>query len=163
MATSGRVLEALRVLQEEGREDLLQEGVLVQEGMDLKRLRRASSEGVVAAAIACSSPVSGNKYKQKSVMGRRYGQAVAECEELEGFTCAGLPVVCPGSRRGGSRLGRRAGASLRLRVASLGRGAAERSAVASVGHVGAEELVTAHAPAPKKKAARVREQAPLSS
>ncbi|KAJ1149654.1 hypothetical protein NDU88_002459 [Pleurodeles waltl] len=64
---------------------------------------------------------------------------------------------------GGSRLSRRAGASLRQRVASRGRGAAERSAVAGIACVGAEARVTAHAPAPRKKAARVRELAPLSS
>ncbi|KAJ1214475.1 hypothetical protein NDU88_002093 [Pleurodeles waltl] len=116
MANSERVLEALRVLQEEGREDLLQEGVLVQEGMGLKRPRRASSEGVAAAVIACSSPVSGKKFRQKSVTGRRYGLAVAEDEELEGFTGAGLPVGCVGSRRGGPRLAQRVGASLRQRV-----------------------------------------------
>ncbi|KAJ1213642.1 hypothetical protein NDU88_001274 [Pleurodeles waltl] len=93
MANSERVLEALRVLQEEGREDLLQEGVLVQEGIGLKRPRRASSEGVAAAVIACSSPGSGKKFRQKSVMGRRYGQAVAEGEEREGVPGSGRALA----------------------------------------------------------------------
>ncbi|KAJ1097294.1 hypothetical protein NDU88_002419 [Pleurodeles waltl] len=91
MVTSVRVLETLRVLQEEGREDLLQQGVLDQEGMGLKRPRRVSSEGVTAAVMACSSPVSGKKIKQKSIVGRRYAQSGADCEVVEGFDLAGLP------------------------------------------------------------------------
>ncbi|KAJ1164248.1 hypothetical protein NDU88_004693 [Pleurodeles waltl] len=152
MVTSVRVLEALKVLQEEGREDLLQQGVLDQEGMGLKRPRRASSEGVAAAVIACSSPVSGKKYKPKSVMGRRFAQAVAEGEGVEGFSLAGLPSGCPGAIRGGSRLVRRAGASLRQHVASRGRGSADHCEVAAVGRVEAEARVTAHALTSKKKA-----------
>ncbi|KAJ1151439.1 hypothetical protein NDU88_004220 [Pleurodeles waltl] len=126
MVTSVRVLEALKVLQEEGREDLLQQGVLDQEVMGLKRPRGASSEGVAAAVIAYSSPVSGKKYKQKSVMGWRYAQ-IRQC------------------------------------VASRGRGAADHSAVVAVGRLGSEARVTAHAPASRKKAVRLRQQAPLSS
>ncbi|KAJ1130503.1 hypothetical protein NDU88_008855 [Pleurodeles waltl] len=103
MANSERVLQALRMLQEEGREDLLQEGVLGQEGIGLKRPRRASSEGVAAAVIACSPPVAGTKCRQKSIMGRRYAQAVAENEEAEVFISKGLPAS-GGVRRGGSRL-----------------------------------------------------------
>ncbi|KAJ1175465.1 hypothetical protein NDU88_000753 [Pleurodeles waltl] len=162
MANSERVLQALRMLQEEGREDLLQEGVLGQEGIHLKRLRRASSEGVAAAVIACSPTVTGKKCRQKSAMGRRYAQAMAVDEEAEVFSREGLPAS-GGVRRGGSRLAWRAGPSLRQRVASRGRGAAEWGAVAPGSRVGAEARWFAHEPALKKKAGRVAEQAPLSS
>ncbi|KAJ1130093.1 hypothetical protein NDU88_008449 [Pleurodeles waltl] len=151
MANSEKVLQALRMLQEEGREDLLQEGVLGKEGVGVKRPRRASSEGVAAAVIACSPPVTGKKCQQKSNMGRRYAQAVAVNEEAEVFVNQGLPVS-GGVRWGGSRLARRTGASLRQRVASRGRGAAERGAVAPCSRVGAEAQWFAHAPAMRKKA-----------
>ncbi|KAJ1198594.1 hypothetical protein NDU88_002433 [Pleurodeles waltl] len=129
MANSEKVLQALRMLQEEGREDLLQEGVLGKEGVGVKRPRKPSSEGVAAAVIACSPPVTGKKCRQKNAMGRRYAQAVAVNEEAEVLINQDLPVS-GGVRRGGSRLARRAGASLRQQVASQGRGAAKRGAVA---------------------------------
>ncbi|KAJ1209548.1 hypothetical protein NDU88_004922 [Pleurodeles waltl] len=150
------------MLQEEGRDDLLQEGVLDKEGAGIKRPRRASSDGVAAAVIACSPPVTGKKCQQKSVMGRRYAQAAAVNEEAEVFVNQGLPCL-GGVRRGGSRPARRAGASLRQHVASRGRGAAEKGEVAPSSRVGAEARRFAHAPASRKKAGRVPEQAPLSS
>ncbi|KAJ1119747.1 hypothetical protein NDU88_007932 [Pleurodeles waltl] len=76
MDTSNRVIEPLKVLQEEGREDLLQQGVLEQDWVGLKRPKRASSEGVAAAVKAYSSPLrSSKKFKQKSVMGRKYTES----------------------------------------------------------------------------------------
>ncbi|KAJ1154609.1 hypothetical protein NDU88_007354 [Pleurodeles waltl] len=80
------------MLQEEGREDLLNESTLVVEGEGLKRPRRASSEGVAAAVIACSPPVSGKKYKQKSVMGRKYAQAAVLDMEAEVGQGQDLPM-----------------------------------------------------------------------
>ncbi|KAJ1174972.1 hypothetical protein NDU88_000263 [Pleurodeles waltl] len=123
---------------------------------------RASSEGVAAAVIACSPPVTGKKCRQKSAKGRRYAQAVAVDEEAEVFSREGLPAS-GGVRRSGSRLARWAGASLRQRVASGGRGAAERGAVAPGSSVGAEAQWFGHVPALKKKAGRLEEQAPLFS
>ncbi|KAJ1175936.1 hypothetical protein NDU88_001221 [Pleurodeles waltl] len=66
-------------------------------------------------------------------------------------------------RQGGSRLARQAGASLQQRVASRGRGAAVKGAVASLRHLGAEAGSFAHVPAGLKKAGRAQQQAPLSS
>ncbi|KAJ1160050.1 hypothetical protein NDU88_000552 [Pleurodeles waltl] len=82
--------------------------------------------------------------------------------EAEVFISEGLPAS-GGVRRGGSQLARRAGASLRQRVSSGGRGAAERGAVAPGSRVGSEAWSIVHAPAMRKKAGRVAEQAPLSS
>ncbi|KAJ1096428.1 hypothetical protein NDU88_001570 [Pleurodeles waltl] len=162
MAKSEKVMQVLRMLQEEGREDLLNESALVLEGEGIKRPRRASSEGVAAAVIACSPPVSGRKCRQKSVMGRKYAQAAVQDVEAEVFQCQGLPSVS-GVRRGGSRLAKRAGASLRQRVASRGRGAADKGVVAPLRRMGAEAGPFAHAPASVKKAGRALQQAPLSS
>ncbi|KAJ1199999.1 hypothetical protein NDU88_003829 [Pleurodeles waltl] len=70
-----KVVEALRVLQEEGREDLIKEGVLEQAWVGLRRPKRSSAEGVSAAILACTSPAisprKSRKFKAKSVSGRK--------------------------------------------------------------------------------------------
>ncbi|KAJ1116336.1 hypothetical protein NDU88_004551 [Pleurodeles waltl] len=72
MATANHVVQALKILQEEEREDLLQEGVLEHTWVGLKHRKRVSSEGVAMAVLACTSPdVRPKKYKQKSTTGRR--------------------------------------------------------------------------------------------
>ncbi|KAJ1190525.1 hypothetical protein NDU88_007263 [Pleurodeles waltl] len=162
MAKSEKVLQALRMLQEEGREDLLHESALGLEGEGIKRPQRVSSEGVAAAVIACSPPVSGKKCRQKSVMGRKYAQAAVLDVAAEDFQLQDLPGVS-GVRRGGSRLARHAGASLQQRVASRGRGAADKGAVASFRRMRAEAGSLAHAPASGRKADRALQLAPLSS
>ncbi|KAJ1203738.1 hypothetical protein NDU88_007519 [Pleurodeles waltl] len=162
MAKSEKVLQALRMLQEEGREDLLHEGALGLEGAGIKRPRRASSEGVAPAVIACSPPVKGKKCRQKSVMGRKYAQAAVSDVEAEVFKLQDLPGVS-GVRRGASRLARWAGASLQQRVASRGRGAADKGAVAPLRRMGTEAGLFVHAPASSRKAGRALQQAPLSS
>ncbi|KAJ1160937.1 hypothetical protein NDU88_001426 [Pleurodeles waltl] len=159
---SEKVIQALRMLQEEGREDLLKESALLVKGEGIKRPRRVSSEGVAAAVIACSPPAAGKKYKQKSVMGRKYAQAAVFDMDAEVGQGQVLPLVSSG-RRGGSRLARWAGASLRQRVASRGRGAAVKSAVASLRRLGAEAGSFAHAPAVYEGVGRAQQQAPLSS
>ncbi|KAJ1176673.1 hypothetical protein NDU88_001942 [Pleurodeles waltl] len=119
-----KVVEALRVLQEEGREDLIKEGVLEQAWVGLRRPKRSSAEGVSAAILGCTSPAvsprKSRKFKAKSVSGRKVTvspERVAHKNELN--------LVLPGGRsyrRGGIKVPRRSGASLRQRVAALGRG-----------------------------------------
>ncbi|KAJ1124663.1 hypothetical protein NDU88_003112 [Pleurodeles waltl] len=112
--------------------------------------------------MACSSPLRSSKtFKQKSVMGRKYTESGGECALVKGLAGSDSPRRLVGGRRGGTRIARRAGASMRQRVASRGRGAAELCAVAAFGRVGAE--VRAHAPVSTKRAARSRKQAPLPS
>ncbi|KAJ1192278.1 hypothetical protein NDU88_001589 [Pleurodeles waltl] len=162
MTRSEKVIQALRMLQEEGREDLLKESAFLVKGDGMKRPRRASSEGVAAAVIACSPPASGKKYKQKSLMGRKYAQAAVLDMEAEVGQGQVLPLVS-NVRRGDSTLARRVGASLRQRVASRGRGAAVKGAVASFRHLGAEAGSFAHAPAVSEGVGRAQQQAPLFS
>ncbi|KAJ1081685.1 hypothetical protein NDU88_001863 [Pleurodeles waltl] len=155
-------MQVLRMLQEEGREDLLKEIALAVEGEGIKQPRRASFKGVAAAVIACSPPVSGKKYKQKSVFGCKYAQAAVLDMEVEVGQGQDLPMVSS-VRRGGSRLARRAGASLQQRVASRGIGAAVKGAVASLRHLGTEAGLFAHEPAVFEGVGRAQQQAPLSS
>ncbi|KAJ1159646.1 hypothetical protein NDU88_000151 [Pleurodeles waltl] len=117
------VVQALRVLQEAGREDLIKEGVLEQAWVGLKRPKRSSAERVSAAVLACTSPESLKKFKKfivKSVAGRKVSVSVERSECIEQGSM-NLPCVS-GVRGGGARLIRRPGSSLRQRVAALGRG-----------------------------------------
>ncbi|KAJ1218663.1 hypothetical protein NDU88_006240 [Pleurodeles waltl] len=139
MENSSRVIEALKVLQEEGREDLLQQGVLEQVWVGLKRPKGALSEGVAAALLACASPFhSSTKFKQKSVMGRKYAESVSDSALAARLEGSDSPRRIVGAKRGGTRFARCAGASIRQRVASRGRGAAELCAVVAFGRMGAE-------------------------
>ncbi|KAJ1127560.1 hypothetical protein NDU88_005959 [Pleurodeles waltl] len=66
-----KIVMALKVLQDEGREDLIKEGVIEEAWVGLRRPKRRSAEGVSAAVAACSSPKSGKKFIKKSVEGRK--------------------------------------------------------------------------------------------
>ncbi|KAJ1191640.1 hypothetical protein NDU88_000956 [Pleurodeles waltl] len=67
-----KVVQALKVLQDEGREDLIKEGVLEEAWVGLRRPKRLSSGGVMATVIACSSPQKKlKKCKSKSAEGRK--------------------------------------------------------------------------------------------
>ncbi|KAJ1170339.1 hypothetical protein NDU88_002217 [Pleurodeles waltl] len=160
-----KVVQALQVLQEEGREDLLWEGVLEQPWVGLRRPKRVSSECVAAAVMACSQPSQPPKmFKQKSAAGRQVrilpDRATSEVHD----TILGLPVVQEQASRGGMRLTRRAGALFRQRVGSRGQGAADRSAVSGVGRERAREE-GAHARLDARSLRRMKKQAllPLES
>ncbi|KAJ1156476.1 hypothetical protein NDU88_009195 [Pleurodeles waltl] len=162
MDNSSRAIEASKVLQEEGREDLLQHGVLEQVWVGLKRPKRASSEGVAAAFMACTSPFrSSKKFRQKSAMGRKYVESVNDSALSERFVGSDSPQRIGGAKRGGTRFTRRAGASIWQCIASRGRGAAEKSEVAAFGRMGAEAC--AHAPVSVCREGKKKKQAPLPS
>ncbi|KAJ1150399.1 hypothetical protein NDU88_003192 [Pleurodeles waltl] len=67
MDNSEKVIQALSILQEEGREDLLQEGVLQQSWVGLKRPKSASSEGMVAAVIVARHQLARQRNSGKKV------------------------------------------------------------------------------------------------
>ncbi|KAJ1218270.1 hypothetical protein NDU88_005853 [Pleurodeles waltl] len=113
------VVQALKVLQDAGREDLIKEGVLEQAWVGLKRPKRLSAERVTAAVLACKSPKSPkklNKFREKSVAGRKVSVSPERSEGSEEGLLK-LPDF-----RGGARLTRRSGSFLRQRVAAMGRG-----------------------------------------
>ncbi|KAJ1172409.1 hypothetical protein NDU88_004256 [Pleurodeles waltl] len=114
------VVQALKVLQDAGREDLIKEGVLEQAWVGLKRPKRSSAERVTAAVLACTSPKTPKKFKKfkvKSVAGRKVSVSPERSEGME----QGL-LSLPDMRGGGARLTWRTGSSLRQRVAAMGRG-----------------------------------------
>ncbi|KAJ1181368.1 hypothetical protein NDU88_006575 [Pleurodeles waltl] len=134
-----KVVQALNILQDEGREDLIKEGVLEEAWVGLRRPKRLSSRGVSAAVIACSSsPQKSKKFKSKSAEGRKVLRSPEECEEAS--------VKVPGSptwfarKRGAGRSLRRSGDSLAWRVAAGGRGAALSSAEAGLKRQGAQRV-----------------------
>ncbi|KAJ1089392.1 hypothetical protein NDU88_002543 [Pleurodeles waltl] len=118
-----KVVEALRILQQEGREDLIKEGVLEQAWVGLKRPKRSSAEGVSAAILACTSPAGSprksKKFRAKSISGRKVSvspERVLQENELR--------VDLPGGRScrsGGVKVPRRSGASYRQRPSGGGR------------------------------------------
>ncbi|KAJ1117022.1 hypothetical protein NDU88_005223 [Pleurodeles waltl] len=128
---TNKVVEALRILQQKGREDLIREGVLEQAWVGLKRPKRSSAEGVSAAILSCTSPAGsprkGRKFREKSVAGRKVSASPERVlQESE------LRVDLPGDRsirRGGIKVPRRSGASFRQRVAAFGRGSLQVAAV----------------------------------
>ncbi|KAJ1129616.1 hypothetical protein NDU88_007982 [Pleurodeles waltl] len=114
------VVQALKVLQDAGREDLIKECVLEQAWVGLKRPKRSSAERVTAAVLACTSPKSPKKFKKfkvKSVTGRKVS---ASPERSEGMEQSLLSI--PVTRGGGAHVTRRTGSFLRQRVAAMGRG-----------------------------------------
>ncbi|KAJ1171658.1 hypothetical protein NDU88_003518 [Pleurodeles waltl] len=135
-----RVVQALKVLHDEGREDLLREGVLEQAWVGIKHPKRLSAEGVSAAVAACTTPVKhSKKFKSKSVGGRKVARSPQSDEEpLSVMPCPVAGVA--GKRRGGCRFPRRQGASLSRRVAAGGRGAAPAGAVRIPGRLGARAV-----------------------
>ncbi|KAJ1193009.1 hypothetical protein NDU88_002315 [Pleurodeles waltl] len=130
-----KVVMVLKVLQDEGREDLIKEGVLEEAWVGVRRLKRRSAEGVSATVAACSSPKSGKTFVKKSVEGRK----VSCSPDLGAVDNASLPSVSSAMSRGrrGVYLPRRRGSSFSRRVSSGGRGAQSRPAVASAGRLGA--------------------------
>ncbi|KAJ1081442.1 hypothetical protein NDU88_001624 [Pleurodeles waltl] len=132
-----KVVMALKVLQDEGREDLIKEGVLEEAWVGLRRPKRRSAEGVSAAVAACSSPKSGKKFLQKSVEGRK----VRHSPDLGAEVNTSLPSVSATRSRGrrGGYLPRRRGSSFVRRISSGGRSALTRPAVASAGRMVAKE------------------------
>ncbi|KAJ1156759.1 hypothetical protein NDU88_009476 [Pleurodeles waltl] len=122
-----KVVQALKVLQEAGREDLIKDGVLEQAWVGLKRPKRSSAERVSAAVFACKSPEASpkrfKKCKTKSISGSEVSVSPErECAEVEELQLVDLPGVAS-VRGSGARFPRRSGASLRQRVAASGRGA----------------------------------------
>ncbi|KAJ1118527.1 hypothetical protein NDU88_006718 [Pleurodeles waltl] len=131
-----KVVKALKVLQDEGREDLLKEGVLEEAWVGLRRPKRLSAEGVSAAVAACTSPVrSGKKCSVRSATGRKVARSPEKVENVD-FELLGHSLV--GSRRREiCSLPRQQGLSLSRRVTAGGRGSALVAAVAMPGRMGA--------------------------
>ncbi|KAJ1192100.1 hypothetical protein NDU88_001412 [Pleurodeles waltl] len=123
-----KVVQALKVLQEAGREDLIKEGFLEQAWVGLRRPKRSSSDRVSAAVLACKFPVVSpkkcRKFKAKSVAGRKVPISPDhEREESRVGAGGGLPCVSA-VRRVAARSARRSGSLFSQRVAAVGRGAA---------------------------------------
>ncbi|KAJ1190577.1 hypothetical protein NDU88_007315 [Pleurodeles waltl] len=131
-----KVVQALKVLQDEGREDLLREGVLEEAWVGLRRPKIISSEGVAAAVAACSSPVkSGKKFRVKSAAGRKVARLPEDVDIFGSGVMGQFQAVS--KRRGVSSLPRRQGSSLVKHVTAGGRGSAVSAAVAMRSHLGA--------------------------
>ncbi|KAJ1198681.1 hypothetical protein NDU88_002520 [Pleurodeles waltl] len=124
-----KVVMALKVLQDEGREDLIKEGVLEEAWVGLKRPKRRSAGGVSAAVAACSSPKLGKKFKSKSVQGRK----VSSSPELV------VTDLSVSRGRRGVSLPRRQGSSLLRRAYAGGRGVPLKPAVVRAGRMGARQ------------------------
>ncbi|KAJ1155474.1 hypothetical protein NDU88_008204 [Pleurodeles waltl] len=123
-----KVVQALKILRDEGREDLIKEGVLEEAWVGLKRPRRLSAQGVSAAVAACSSlQGKAKKCKTKSVEGRKVTRSPLGLRESLGPAASSGEVVP--RRRGTGHLLRRSGASLARRVSAGGRGAGRVGAV----------------------------------
>ncbi|KAJ1209866.1 hypothetical protein NDU88_005238 [Pleurodeles waltl] len=132
-----KVVQALKILQDEGREDLIKEGALEEAWVGLRRPKRLSSRGVSAAVIACSSsPQKCKKCQSKSAEGRKVSRSPDEIAETS--------VMVQGSpkwfarRRGAGRSSQHSGGSLARRVAAGGRGAVLSSAEAVMERQGAQ-------------------------
>ncbi|KAJ1155214.1 hypothetical protein NDU88_007949 [Pleurodeles waltl] len=123
-----KVVQALKVLRDEGREDLIKEGVLEEAWVGLKRPKRLSAEGVSAAIAGCSSPQEKpKKFKTKSAEGRRVTRSPLGPQEVLGPAARSEEVVP--RRRGTGHFLRRSGVSLARRVSAGGRGAGRVGAV----------------------------------
>ncbi|KAJ1128025.1 hypothetical protein NDU88_006417 [Pleurodeles waltl] len=132
-----KVVKALKVLHDEGREDLLREGVLEEAWVGLRRPKRLSAEGDSAAVAACTSPVrAGKKFCGKSATGRKVARSPVNVDVGD----VGSPghQLCGLKRRGISRLPRRQGSSLVTCIAEGGRGSGNAAAVARRGRMGAQ-------------------------
>ncbi|KAJ1192117.1 hypothetical protein NDU88_001429 [Pleurodeles waltl] len=135
-----KVVQALKVLQDEGREDLIKEGVPEEAWVGLRRPKRLSSGGVMAVVIACSSPQKKfKKIKNKSAEGRKVTRSPELLQEvLPQASGLNEPIVVRG--RGAGRCSRHSGVSLARRVAAGGRGAGHRGAVAVVQQQGTRRV-----------------------
>ncbi|KAJ1118630.1 hypothetical protein NDU88_006819 [Pleurodeles waltl] len=106
-----KVVQALKMLRDEVREDLIKEGVLEEAWVGLKRPKRLSAQGVSAAVAAFSSPQGkSKKFKTKSAEGRKVTCSPLGPQEVLG-PAARLEEVVP-RRRGTGHLLRRSGVSL---------------------------------------------------
>ncbi|KAJ1119991.1 hypothetical protein NDU88_008174 [Pleurodeles waltl] len=147
-----KVVQALNVLQDEGREDLIKEGVLEQAWVGQRRPKLLSAKGVSAAVAACTSPVkAGKKFRCKSATGRKVARSPVGAEAANKV----VAVQSPGrvKHRGISSLPRRQGSSLGRQVSAGGRGSIWRTAVSVGGRVGAQ-IPFAHVRIGAKKQAR---------
>ncbi|KAJ1137348.1 hypothetical protein NDU88_003759 [Pleurodeles waltl] len=132
-----RVVKALKVLQDEGREHLIKEGVLEEAWVGLRRPKRLSAEGVSAAVAACSSALKAyKKFKTKSAAGRKVSRSPELVEVLDDSSLAPQSVAGMRGRRGVS-LPWRQGSSLLQRVSAGGRGAGLMPTVTGGGRMGA--------------------------
>ncbi|KAJ1206400.1 hypothetical protein NDU88_001805 [Pleurodeles waltl] len=153
-----KVVQALKTLRDEGREDLFKDGVLEEAWVGLKRPKRLSSQGVSAAVAACSSPTGKpKKLKNKSAEGRKVTRSPERLHEVLGSALGSAEVVVP-RRRGAGHLVRRSGVSLARRVSAGGR-VAGHGAVAGGERQGAQ-LASARA-AGNERSGRVLKQAQL--
>ncbi|KAJ1207937.1 hypothetical protein NDU88_003327 [Pleurodeles waltl] len=139
-----KVVQALKVLQDEGREDLIKDGVLEEAWVGLRRPKRVSAEGVSAAVAACTSPQKVfKKFKTKSALGRKVScspkSAGGAVDDV-----SGLRLISGVRRRGVSRFSRRQGASLARRVAAGGRRSGPMNALSVSDRMGAQAF-TEHA------------------
>ncbi|KAJ1191185.1 hypothetical protein NDU88_000501 [Pleurodeles waltl] len=135
-----RVVQALKTLRDEGREDLIKDGVLEEAWVGLKRPKRLSSEGVSAAVVACSSPRGkSKKFTHKSTEGRKVTRSPEGLGVVLPAASRSLEDMAP-RRKGAGRGARRSGMSLAQRVAAGERGVGRIGAVASVKKQGAQRL-----------------------
>ncbi|KAJ1175762.1 hypothetical protein NDU88_001048 [Pleurodeles waltl] len=140
-----KVVQALKTLRDEGREDLIKEGVLEEAWVGLKRPRRLSAQGVSAAVAACSSPLGkAKKFKTKSAEGRKVARSPVQPQEVL-VSALGPEVASVSRRRGAGRLLRRSGISLARRVAAGGRGVGRVGAMAGGERQGARLASACHA------------------
>ncbi|KAJ1108701.1 hypothetical protein NDU88_006072 [Pleurodeles waltl] len=154
-----KVVQALKVPQDEGREDLLREGVLEQAWVGLHRPKRLSSEGVVAAIIACASPAHTPKtFRNKSVSGRKVRLSPVRGIGGASEVFQALPVIQKHVQRGGAKFARRSGASFQQHIVSRGRGASGHSVVTGLGRLGAR-TGGSHVLSRKRASKRGRNQA----
>ncbi|KAJ1099394.1 hypothetical protein NDU88_004495 [Pleurodeles waltl] len=155
--------KVLKMLQEEGREYLFQEDVLEQAWVGLKRPKRASSEAVAVAVIACVSPTRKAKtFRQKSVTGRKITALPDSVVVVHDKKGGGLPGQSFVSRRGGTKFARHSSASIRQRVVARGIGVSRQSAVACDSHLG-DGVLRAHEPGATLVFAARQKQALLHS
>ncbi|KAJ1123584.1 hypothetical protein NDU88_002052 [Pleurodeles waltl] len=133
-----KVLQALKVLQDEGREDLVKDGVLEEPWVGLRRPKRLSSKGVTAAVLACTSPQRKfKKFKAKSVYGHKVTRSPETLLDVVAEVSGAAEVVGL-RRRGGGHFSRRSGVSLARLMAAGGRGAGPLYAVSGSGRKGAQ-------------------------
>ncbi|KAJ1211158.1 hypothetical protein NDU88_006519 [Pleurodeles waltl] len=136
-----KVVQALKVLQDEGREDLIKDGVLEEAWMGLRRPKRVSADGVSAAFTSPQKVF--KKFKTKSALGRKVSRSPQSAGEVVDDV-SGSQLISGGRRRGVSRFSRRQGASLAWCVAAGGRGSGPMNAVSVSDRMGAQAF-TEHA------------------
>ncbi|KAJ1135942.1 hypothetical protein NDU88_002371 [Pleurodeles waltl] len=139
-----KVLQALKVLQDEGREDLIKDGVLEEAWVGVRRSKRVSAKGVSAAVAACTSPQKVcKKLKTKSALGRKVRRSPQSAGEVV-EDVSGSRLISGVQRHGVRRFSRRHGASLARLVATGGRGSGPMNVVSVSDCMGAQAF-TEHA------------------